>query len=88
MGNSMENMHTDARVERVNLPSSPVSNDLRFQRASTALRAKFSKTGSPSSLLRIPNSNIIVPAPAVQVSLYKIDGRPSTKFTCTKKKET
>ena len=53
----------------VYLPKRPVFTDLRFHKEARDFLAKASKVGSPNNLLKIPNSNKTVPAPAVQVSL-------------------
>lgn len=45
-------------------PTNPMS-DFLFHNAKNALNAAFSKRSSPVSLLRVPNSSIKEPAPAV-----------------------
>lgn len=57
-------------------PTNPVNLCLLSQIALTALLAKLSYTGSPSSRLSRVNSSVKVPAPAVQVSRSPPTGSP------------
>lgn len=58
----------------------PIS-DRVFQSATRAFRATSSKTGSPVRWLRVENSRMNVPTPAVQVIGVSVGLTPLSRFT-------
>lgn len=70
-----EEQETDGRTV-----TSPMS-DLVFHKALRARRATFSNVSSPVSRLRVANSRMKVPTPAVQVTGVSVGLTPFRRFT-------
>ena len=56
-------------------------DDCVLARESKAFSATFMNTGSPVSMLKVPNSTMKVPTPAVQVTVVSPTGTPYRRLT-------